>query len=93
MAGLYRDAAAGLNFLLSRNDINSDKIIVFGRSLGGAVAVWLASRPNYSQHIAALVLENTFLSLPDIGRCIFQLSFMEYIPHILFKHKVSEMFN
>ncbi|XP_060064455.1 protein ABHD13-like isoform X2 [Ylistrum balloti] len=53
--GLYRDAEAAINFLLGRNDVNRDKIVVFGRSLGGAVAVWLASQPFYAQHIAALV--------------------------------------
>ncbi|XP_069109983.1 protein ABHD13-like isoform X1 [Argopecten irradians] len=85
--GLYRDAEAAINFLLGRNDINRDKIVVFGRSLGGAVAVWLASQPFYAQHIAALVIENTFTSLPDIGRTIFKIKLMDLVPELLFKHK------
>ncbi|OWF36310.1 protein ABHD13-like [Mizuhopecten yessoensis] len=85
--GLYRDAEAAINFLLGRNDINSEKIVVFGRSLGGAVAVWLAAQPFYAQHIAALVVENTFTSLPEIGRTIFNFKLMELLPQILFKHK------
>lgn len=32
--GLYADAKAALNYLHSRNDINSKEIILFGRSLG-----------------------------------------------------------
>lgn len=32
---------AALDFLLTRNDINSSKIVVFGRSLGGAVGAHL----------------------------------------------------
>ena len=42
--GLCMDAQAALDFLLSRDDIATDKIIVFGRSLGGAVAIDLATR-------------------------------------------------
>lgn len=32
--GLYMDARAGIDYLTSRTDINTDKIIIFGRSLG-----------------------------------------------------------
>lgn len=43
LSGLYLDAQAGLQYLLERRDIDRRKIIVFGRSLGGAVAVHLAA--------------------------------------------------
>lgn len=87
--GLYLDSEAAMDFLISRPDINKDKIVVFGRSLGGAVAAWLASSKKYSPHIAALVLENTFTSLPDIAKSIFaDLFILEYIPVFLFKNKV-----
>ena len=42
--GLCMDAQAALDFLLTRTDINTEKILVFGRSLGGAVAIDLATR-------------------------------------------------
>lgn len=32
--GLYMDARAGIDYLFSRTDINTNEIIVFGRSLG-----------------------------------------------------------
>jgi hypothetical protein len=51
---------------------------VFGRSLGGAVAVHLAFQPFYARHIAVLMLENTFTSLPDIGRTIFDFPILQY---------------
>ena len=77
-----------MDFLLKRTDIDHSKIIVFGRSLGGAVAVQLASQPFYARHIAVLILENTFTSLPDIGRTIFDFPFLKLLPDILFKAKV-----
>ncbi len=42
-AGLYQDAQASWDFLHSRHDIDQKKLIVFGRSLGGAVAIHLAA--------------------------------------------------
>lgn len=40
--GLKLDAEATLEHVLGRDDINSERVFVFGRSLGGAVAVQLA---------------------------------------------------
>ncbi len=59
----YLDAKAAWNYLTATRGISPDSIIIFGRSLGGAVASWLASR-----HQSKLVIiESSFLSLPDIG--------------------------
>ncbi len=43
------------------------KRVIYGHSLGGAVAVDLASRLHYGVDYAALVLESTFTSLPDVA--------------------------
>lgn len=63
-SGLQIDSQTALEYLLNRPDINHRKIFVFGRSLGGAVAVDLASRN--SDRLAALVVENSFTSVPDM---------------------------
>ncbi|DBA03096.1 TPA: hypothetical protein N0F65_003343 [Lagenidium giganteum] len=59
--GLKLDAEAALDALLARPDIDRSKIVLFGRSLGGAVAVHLADK--MPDKVAAIVLENTFLSI------------------------------
>lgn len=41
--GLQLDAQAALDHLLSRDDVDGNKVVVFGRSLGGAVAIHLAA--------------------------------------------------
>lgn len=61
--GLYEDAQAAYAYLVSREDINPERIAIFGRSLGGAVAVDLASRVPCWR----LILESTFSSVPDMG--------------------------
>ena len=40
-AGLYTDALAVHDYVRKRNDLNQEKIFLFGRSLGGAVALHL----------------------------------------------------
>lgn len=65
-AGMEADAHVALDWLLAQDDnkVDKDKIIVFGRSLGGAVAISLVqARPD---DVAALVVENTFLSVLDM---------------------------
>ena len=57
--GLYADAVAAYNYLLSRKDVNKEQIAFFGRSLGGAVAVELALHKPCEK----LILESTFLSI------------------------------
>ncbi len=65
--GLYRDAQAAFSHLLSRSDIDTQRIAVFGRSLGGAVAVDLCSRVDCQR----LILESTFTSMADMSREVF----------------------
>jgi fermentation-respiration switch protein FrsA (DUF1100 family) len=62
--GLYRDAEAALAYLRARPDVRDDRIVYFGRSLGGAVAVDLASRN--SPH--GLILEAAFPSVDFMAR-------------------------
>jgi fermentation-respiration switch protein FrsA (DUF1100 family) len=62
--GLYADARAGLAHLIDERGIDPDRIVVFGRSLGGAVAVDLAQ----DRELAGVVLESTFSSISDVAR-------------------------
>lgn len=61
--GTYQDVLAAWNYLVETRGIPENKIALHGRSLGGAIATWLASQRNP----AALVIEATFTSIPDIG--------------------------
>lgn len=66
-AGVYRDARAGLAHLRDVRGLPEERIVVFGRSLGAAVAVDLArDRP-----LAGLVLESAFTSASDVARGIY----------------------
>jgi len=67
--GTYIDARAALTYLHSRKDINHEKIIFFGRSLGSAVAVDLAVKEN----CRALILETPFTSIKEMGKELYPL--------------------
>lgn len=62
--GTYEDAEAAWRYLTETRGETPDRIALFGRSLGGAIAIELATRHTP----AALVTESTFTSLLDIGR-------------------------
>ena len=82
--GTYRDAEAAWRYLIEERQINPNEVVVFGRSLGGAVASWLAQ----SQTPGALILESTFTSLPDIAATVYP-----YVPVRLllrFKYNTAE---
>jgi uncharacterized protein len=69
--GLYRDAEAAYRYLREKRDIPPDRIVVFGHSLGSAVAVDLASRvPS-----AGLILDGALTSVIDRGQELYP-----YIP-------------
>ena len=62
--GLYRDGTAAWRYLADERGIAPGNIVVFGRSLGGSVASWLAAR----EQPAALIVESAFTSVPDVGQ-------------------------
>ena len=62
--GTYRDAEAAWQYLVETRGEPPARVVLFGRSLGGAVAIDLATR----HAPGALVVESTFTSLVDIGK-------------------------
>ena len=52
---------------LKRRQPLAGQRVIFGHSMGGAAAVTLASRLHFPGDYAALVLESTFTSLPDVA--------------------------
>jgi fermentation-respiration switch protein FrsA (DUF1100 family) len=61
--GTYLDAAAAWFYLIETRKISARQIIVFGRSLGAAIAAYITAR----QRPAGLILESAFTSVPDMA--------------------------
>lgn len=62
--GTRRDARAAWDYLAEQRGIPPESIVVFGRSLGAAVAAELARE----RQPGALILESAFTSVPDVAQ-------------------------
>ena len=61
--GTHQDALAAWRHLTETRGIAPRRIVLFGRSLGAALAAWLAAR----ERPGALILESAFTSVPDLA--------------------------
>jgi len=68
-AGTCLDARAAWDYLRREQSIPAERIVVFGRSLGGVVATWLAGQVTPG----ALVAESSFTSARDMAATMFPL--------------------
>lgn len=65
--GTYIDSLAAWNYLVTNKNIEAQNVAIYGESLGGAVAAWLAEKAQPG----ALILDSTFTSAPDMGKKMF----------------------
>lgn len=68
LAGAQRDIDAAMQTLLARSDIDRNRIVVYGQSLGGALAGYNVAYSTYRDHVRALVVESAFSSYAGITR-------------------------
>jgi len=82
--GIMIDSDAILDHLFTslKEDINSEQVYVFGKSLGGAVAIYACSDSTYK--IKGLILENTFSSISSLVDTI--MPFVKYFKTFLLKN-------
>lgn len=89
-SGTYRDARAAWDHLTDERGVPAGEIIVAGRSLGAAIAGWLAVR----ETPAGVVLESPFTSVPALAADLYpyvparRLSRFEY-PTLDYVEKMS----
>ncbi|MDD2914396.1 MAG: alpha/beta hydrolase [Gallionella sp.] len=90
--GTYRDAEAAWRYLTEQRHISPCRIVLFGESLGGAVAAWLAAMPapDASQRRAmtagpqpaALMIASGFTSVPDFGQQLYPFLPVKWLARI-----------
>jgi len=64
--GIYKDAEAAYRFITEKMGIDPSRIIVFGESLGGAVAIDLAGKVE----CAGLIIQSSFTNAKDMSKRI-----------------------
>jgi fermentation-respiration switch protein FrsA (DUF1100 family) len=65
--GVYEDSCAALNYLRSREEVDSERILIFGQSLGGANAL-AALHGTGAKGVQAVAIDSTFYSYRLIAR-------------------------
>ncbi len=80
--GLYLDAYSAWEYLQKNLNIIKEKIIIAGESLGGAIAIDLASKVNPT----GLIAQSTFSSIPDMASIV-----MPFIPKKFIKTQMNSL--
>lgn len=62
-SGLSIDGQTALDFVRNHEELRKTNVVLYGQSLGGAVAVKLLQANEHVGDIAGVILENTFLSI------------------------------
>lgn len=81
--GTYADAEAVWKYVVETRGESPGRVVLFGRSLGGAVAIELAAR----HRPAGLVVESTFTSLADVAKIHYR-----WLPiRLLLRHRYASI--
>jgi len=68
LAGVQLDIDAAMRLLIERPDVDADRIIVFGQSLGGALAIYYVAHSEYRSHIRAVIADSAFADYRQVAR-------------------------
>jgi len=81
--GTYRDVDAAWKWLTETKKYSKDNIYVIGRSLGGAVSLYITEK----EKPAKLILDSTFLSVNDMAKKMFPFLPVSLIPFYKYSNK------
>ena len=68
LEGSQRDIDAAVRLLFSRSGVDRDRVVMYGQSLGGALAAYYVAHSPYRDRLRALILESAFSGYVDIVR-------------------------
>ncbi|HEY0081304.1 MAG TPA: alpha/beta hydrolase, partial [Pyrinomonadaceae bacterium] len=80
--GLYADARAAWDYLTTARGVPATQIVIFGESLGGAVAIDLATKTN----ACGLVVQSSFTSVADMAGEV-----LPFVPRVAIRTKMDSL--
>lgn len=80
--GLYIDTEAAYDYLVNEKKVSPRKILIYGESLGGAVAVDLAGK----KELGGIIIEGGFTSVSDMAKRI-----LPFIPIFIYKTRFNSV--
>ncbi|MDB9822811.1 alpha/beta hydrolase [Deltaproteobacteria bacterium] len=73
--GIYMDGRAAYDYLADKEHIPPEKIVLFGRSLGGSVAIDLA----LNRDAGSIIVESAFVSTKDMAKTMFLFNMLSFV--------------
>jgi fermentation-respiration switch protein FrsA (DUF1100 family) len=80
--GLYLDAQASWDYLVGERRVTADRIVIFGKSLGGVPAIDLATRVE----AAGLIVQSSFTSAADMA-----VTLVPFLPRALLRARMDSL--
>jgi uncharacterized protein len=68
LPGVQLDIDAAMRALVARPDVDPERIVLFGQSLGGALAIHYVAHSRFHHLVKALVVDSAFSDYERIGR-------------------------
>jgi fermentation-respiration switch protein FrsA (DUF1100 family) len=81
--GLYRDSKAAYDWWARQRPARGEKLVLFGESLGGAVAVHLGARAS----VSGVILQSTFSSARDMAKTMMPIGLLLPLTGVRFDSK------
>lgn len=80
--GLYMDARAAWDYLTAARGVPATRIVIFGKSLGGAVAIDLATKVQ----ACGLIVQSSFTSIADMAGEV-----LPFVPRFVIRTKMDSL--
>ncbi len=68
LPGMQLDIDAAMRVLLARKDVDPNRIVVFGQSLGGALAIHYVAHSAYRSHVRAVIVDSPFADYRQVAQ-------------------------
>jgi len=68
LAGVQQDIDAAMRHLLTHQNVDGQRLIIMGQSLGGALAIFYSARSAYREQIRAVVSDSAFSDYRVVAR-------------------------
>ncbi len=81
-SGLYKDSSAAWNYLTKGRGLSAERIVIFGKSLGGVAAIELAGRAP----AGGLIVQSSFTSAKDMAARL-----MPFLPAAFLQTKMDSI--
>lgn len=92
-SGVFDDIENALGYLTNRPDVERGRIIVYGQSQGGAMAIHALARSHYREHVLGLVVDSAFASYRQIAKDALGSFFLTRPWRESLSHGISDMYS